>query len=214
MSPPTAHPTTSASGASAGRVTLLERALADAMPPARSTVLDAFKLARRRFLEGQRIDMSMLARELEINRVTLYRWVGSRERLLAEIIWSLWSRTMQGERDRATGAGAERVVQVITGSLEAVISHRGWRRQLTDEGELIMRLLTRGDAGVQPRIIAAYRELLAEEASAGRLELSANLDELAYALVRISESYVYRELITGDPPDAAGAGQLLRLLLR
>ena len=32
--------------------------------------------------------------------------------------------------------------------------------------------------------------------------------------LRVSESYVYRELITGDPPDATGAGRLLRLLLR
>jgi AcrR family transcriptional regulator len=194
--------------------TLLERALADPTRPTRSTALDAFKLARRKFLEGERIDMTMLARELGINRVTLYRWVGSRERLLVEVMWSLWRGTMDGARGGATGTGGERVAQIITGSLEALINHPGWRRQLAEEGELIMRLLTRSDAGVQPRIIAAYRELLAEEVDAGHLELPADLDELAYALVRISESYVYRELITGDPPDAVGAGQLLRLLLR
>ena len=103
---------------------------------------------------------------------------------------------------------------IITRSIEALISGPGWQRQLAEEGELLMRLLTRSDAGFQPRFIAAYRDLLAEEADAGRLELRADLDELAYGLVRITESYVYREFITGDEPDADGAGQLLRLLLR
>jgi AcrR family transcriptional regulator len=158
--------------------------------------------------------MSMLARELQINRVTLYRWVGSRDRLLAEVIWSLWRQTFEIERERVVDVGGERIAQVVESAVEAVIAHPGWRRQLAEEGELIMRLITRSDAGVQPRIIGAFRDLLAEEADSGHLDLPADLDELAYALVRITESYVYRELITGDPPDAHGVGQLLRLLLR
>jgi len=69
--------------------TALERQLAEAQLPARPTPIDAFKPARRRFLHGERLDMSTMARELEINRVTLYRWVGSRERLLGEVMFSL-----------------------------------------------------------------------------------------------------------------------------
>jgi AcrR family transcriptional regulator len=203
----------SKSGGARG-ATVLERALADTEPRARVTALDAFKLARRTFLSGERLDMTMLARELGINRVTLYRWVGARERLLAEVIWSLWQRTFEIESDRAEGVGGERVARTVASAVEAVITHPGWRRQLAEEGELIMRLLTRGDAGIQPRIIGAFRDLLDEEVNGGHLDLPADLDELAYALVRITESYVYRELITGDPPDAAGVETLLRLVLR
>ena len=195
--------------------TALERQLAQAERPARPTPLDAFKLARRRFLQGERLDMSTMARELDINRVTLYRWVGSRERLLGEVMFSLWHRTFEKECERASGVGAERVAQAITGAIEGVITNPGWAHQLAREGELIMRLLTRsGAGGIQPRIIAAYRDLLAEEVERGHLRPPTDLDELAYGLLRISESYVYRELITGDPPDATGAGRLLRLLLR
>jgi AcrR family transcriptional regulator len=158
--------------------------------------------------------MTTLARELGINRVTLYRWVGSREQLLVEVMWSLWHRTFEIQCERTDGIGGERIAQIMVRTIEALIAGPGWQRQLAEEGELLMRLLTRSDAGFQPRIIAAYRDLLAEEADAGRLELPADLDELAYGLVRITESYVYRELITGDQPDADGAGQLLRLLLR
>jgi AcrR family transcriptional regulator len=205
------HSTTSAPQRDA---TLLERQLHGQALPTRSTTLDAFKLARRKFMAGERVDMTTLARELGINRVTLYRWVGSREQLLVEVMWSLWHRTFEIQRERTRGTGGERIAQIITRSIEALITGPGWQRQLADEGELLMRLLTRSDAGFQPRLIGSYRDLLAEEADAGRLELPADLDELAYGLVRISESYVYRELITGDQPDADGAGQLLRLLLR
>ncbi|SEL54363.1 hypothetical protein SAMN04515665_11458 [Blastococcus sp. DSM 46786] len=45
---------------------------------------EVLRLARRRLLSGERLEMSSLAADLGVNRVTLYRWVGSRERLLVE----------------------------------------------------------------------------------------------------------------------------------
>src|SRR4051812_12226684 len=69
--------------------TRLQRELANEAAPRRPTPLDAFLLARRKFLAAERIDMSALADELGVNRVTLYRWVGSREQLLVEVVWSL-----------------------------------------------------------------------------------------------------------------------------
>ena len=50
---------------------------------------DALSLAREQFLLPERVDMSTLADELGVNRVTLYRWFGSRDRLLVEVVWSL-----------------------------------------------------------------------------------------------------------------------------
>ena len=50
-----------------------------------------------------RIDMSALADELGVNRVTLYRWVGSRDRLLVEVVWSLARETL-ADRGRAVAA--------------------------------------------------------------------------------------------------------------
>src|ERR1700754_4075066 len=56
--------------------TPLERQLLGEQPAASSSALDAFRLAREKFLAGERIDMSALAVELGVNRGTLYRWVG------------------------------------------------------------------------------------------------------------------------------------------
>ena len=184
------------------------------MEATRSTPLDAFLLARRRFLAAERIDMSGLADDLGVNRVTLYRWVGSREQLLVEVIWSLGSRTLENVKRRVRARGAERIVRVVTRFLEDVISNEGMRRWLADEGELAMRLLTRHDTDFQPRLIGAIEDILREESDAGRLELPVDLHEVAYVIVRLIESYTYLDLITGEEPDARRAEPVLRMLLR
>ncbi len=195
-------------------VTKLQQQLAEDSGGRRPTALDAFKLARRSFLAGRRIDMSALADELGVNRVTLYRWVGSREQLLVEVIWSIARRTLETIDDEVRDQGSERIVQITTGFLEAVIASAAMRRWLTDEGESAMRLLTRRDTDFQPRLIDAMHRLLVQEAEAERLELPVDLREVAYVLVRLIESYVYLDFITGDQPDARRAEPIVRLLLR
>ncbi|HEV8152481.1 MAG TPA: QsdR family transcriptional regulator [Solirubrobacteraceae bacterium] len=194
--------------------TRLQRELAEGAGPKRPTPLDAFKLARRRFLAAERVDMSALADELQINRVTLYRWVGSREQLLVEILWSLTLGNLASVRAEVRETGSERVVQVVLRFLENVIDNPGMRRLLSEEGELAMRLLTLRDAGFQPRLIGAFEELLREEADAGRLDLPADLHDVAYVIVRLIESYTHVELILGERPDARRAEPILRMLLR
>ena len=194
--------------------TRLQRELVDGARGRSPTPLDAFKLARRRFLAAERVDMSALAQELGINRVTLYRWVGSREQLLVEIVWSLGDRTLELVASETRGAGADRVVEVVTRFLELVIANAGMQRWLAEEGELAMRLLTLHDAGFQPRLIDAIERLLREEAEAGQLDLPVELRELAYVIVRLIESYTHLDMILGERPDARRAEPILRMLLR
>src|SRR5215210_6049765 len=105
-----------------------------AQPPSRPlpapTPVDAFRLARRTFLAGRRVDMTALADALGVNRVTLYRWHGSREQLLVEVVWSLGARTLEDVKKRVRAKGAERIVRVVTRFLEDVISNPGMRRWL------------------------------------------------------------------------------------
>ena len=185
---------------------------ADVTP--RPTALDAFLRARKRFLACERIDMSGLAQELGVSRVTLYRWVGSRDRLLVEVIWSLAARTLENIEAEVKETGPERIVRIVTRFLEDVITNAGMRRWLAEEGESAMRLLTRYETGFQPRLIDAMHDLLTEETEAGRLALPVDLREVAYVMVRLIESYTYLDLITGEEPDARRAEPILRLLLR
>ena len=158
--------------------------------------------------------MSGLAHELGVSRVTLYRWVGSRDRLLVEVIWSLAARTLENIDAEVEETGPERIVRIVTRFLEEVITNAGMRRWLAEEGESAMRLLTRYETGFQPRLIDAMHDLLAQETEAGRLSLPVDLREVAYVIVRLIESYTYLDLITGEEPDARRAEPILRLLLR
>ena len=171
---------------------------------------DALALARRRFLGGVRIDMSALATDLGVNRVTLYRWFGSRDRFLVEVLWSLARRTLDDIEAAVDARGGGRIVEIVNRFLEAVIANAGMQRWLAEEGEHAMRLLTRHETGFQPRLIEAIERLLQEEA----MDLPVEMHELAYVIVRLIESYTYLDLITGERPDAARAAPILRMLLR
>jgi AcrR family transcriptional regulator len=197
-----------------GPTTKLQAALAEGADAGRPGPLEAFKLARRKWQAAERIDMSALARELGVNRVTLYRWVGSREQLLVEVIWSLAERTLENLDARTRATGAERVVKVASGFIDAVITNPGMRFWLAEEGEAAMRLLTLGGPGYQVRLVAWHERLLREEADAGRLDLAADLREVAYVIVRLIESYVYLDFITGEEPEPGRAEPILRMLLR
>ena len=178
-----------------------------------ASALDAFKLARRRFQAGERVEVGALAQELSVNRVTLYRWVGTREALLVEVIWSLTEPTLALEYEQAPGRGGARIAHAVTRFNHDTLDHPGMKRFLEEEGEYAMRLLTSADAGYQPRLIAAVELMLSRETQAGNLDLPVDLHDLAYVIVRLCESYVYSQYITGKRPDPDRAQPILELLL-
>jgi AcrR family transcriptional regulator len=193
--------------------TPLQQLLSGAAPPRRSA-LDAFSRARRMFLAGQRVDMGVLARDLGVNRATLYRWVGSRDQLLTEILWSLMRRTA----DRLLGAdadaaGSSRSARVIDGLLRAVIGNAGMQQFIEAEGDLALRLLTTRASDFQARLVELVHTLVADDLVRGRLRTEMPCDDLAFVLVRIMESYVYLGLITGERPDPDRAARVVHALL-
>jgi AcrR family transcriptional regulator len=158
--------------------------------------------------------MSALANQLGVNRGTLYRWVGSREQLLVEVLWSLGAQTLANV-DRAVRArGTERIVRVVTRFLEEVLSNQGLGRWVAEEGELAIRLLTTQGTDFQPRLVAAIEELLQEESDAGRLDLPVSLHEAAYVIVQLIECCTYLDVVAGEETNARWAEPILRLLLR
>jgi len=183
---------------------------------ARPAALDAFRQARRTFLAGDRIDMQVLARSLNVDRATLYRWVGSREQLLTEILWSLIHPTIERLRKDHSGPAAANQspsAAVIIATVRSVIANPGMQRFLDREGDLALRLLTTRASDFETRLIALIGEFICAEAAAGRLSAAVPLDDLPYVLVRIMESYVYLGLITGEHPDPDRAARVINALL-
>lgn len=178
------------------------------------TALDALHLAKREFLAGRHIDMGNLADELGVNRVTLYRWVGNRERLLVEVIWHLTQQTFKKAAGQARVKGGPRVAFILSRFITGVISNAGMQAWLKREGESAMRLLTLREGDFQPRLVDAIQQLLEDEMKAGQLVLPIPAEEFGFMLARLAESYVYRRYITGDESDGTSAEALLLHLLR
>ena len=182
------------------------------------SALRAFREARHTFIDGSRIDMGALAAALGVDRTSLFRWVGNRDRLLSEILWSLAVPTL----DRASRAadtigssGAARIVDVLDRFTADLIEATYFRAFLTREPARAMRLLTTSESDVQSRFVERVTALVVEEQSSGEFDpapLSA--EELARLLVRISESFTYAEFISGEAPDPARARAAFEYVLR
>ncbi|KUH80928.1 TetR family transcriptional regulator [Mycobacterium sp. GA-1999] len=179
----------------------------------RPDALTAFRIARRWFIDGRRIEMQELAAELGVNRATLFRWVGGRDELVAEIIWSLAEPTLALAADGAPGRGGRRVVAIMDRFATMLDEADYFREFLRREPERALRILTTRASTVQQRIVAAVETLLREEITNAGLQPPLPPNDLAYLIVRIVESFLYADIITGDQPDITKAQQAIAALL-
>jgi len=192
--------------------TRLARALSD-RTPRRATPLDLYQLARRFWLAGERVDVGALAARLKIGRATAFRWVGSRDLLLGEILWALCDDLMTTAAAAQRGRGARRVAATCEAAIRAIVGFAPLRRFVRADPEYALRLLTSKLGPVQARAIERMRTMLQHEADAGALALPLAVDTLAYLVVRICESFVYADVISDQQVDVADAALAVELLL-
>jgi AcrR family transcriptional regulator len=199
---------------SSGRLTPLERHLSGVTDDAgKVTPLDALKVARRKFLKLERIDMNELATELGVGRATLYRWVGSRDQLLGEVMWSLSEQGLERAKADAKGTGADWVLSVYRRFGELILETPPVLHFVRTEPECALRVMTTKASPNQARVVDWYRALL-EEAAAGKgLKLKLDAETLAFVLIRVAESFLWTDLITGGEPDLSRGWEVARVLL-
>ena len=200
--------------------TPLQRQLTGTRAPARPTPLDALAAARHWFNQGRKLDIQALAAELGVSRVTLHRWVGTREQLLVEVLWLSAEEALTRLHEQVDAEGLvqpgqhSHTAEVLGRWVREVLAHPGHRQLASEEGEMFVRLLTHDASEFQRRLIELVRELLVEDISAGRVTIELAPLELAYTVVRIVESFVHTPAITGCAPDPDGNARVLRALLR
>ena len=155
-------------------------------------------LAARWIDEGRRLDMQGLADDLGVSRATLFRHVGSREALLGAALAVLTDLMLEcaaarWEAQRPTGElhtpGTGRYIN------ELVSQSKGLRRLLDDEPALTLRVLTDPLGPVQPRVVAFVETLLRRDVAEFGLVTLAEPNALAYALVRLAESFLYADVL-------------------
>jgi AcrR family transcriptional regulator len=165
--------------------------------PATASRDEVLRLAGEQYRAGDRVDLTVIAARLGLGRATIYRWFGSRESLLGEVIAAELETLIARKRSRVRRRGADGLLEVFD-QINRSLSHApALRRLLEQERGTAMRLLTSSTGIVQPRAVALVREMIEAEESARAYEPPADPEALAYAIVRLCEAFLYNDAAIG-----------------
>ena len=174
-----------------------------------------FAAAVDMFVAGQRLDMRSLARRIGVARATLYRRAGNREQLLDQVLW--WrARRLLADQLRASSdvTGTDRLTAVIAGVLHAIGADRPVRMFLESDPETALRLLTGPRSAVHQGMAKALENLIDLERGRGAFDARLDTPTLAFAIVRVSEGFLYSDVIADRPPDIGRAVTVIEALIR
>ncbi len=175
----------------------------------RPTREDALELARTAFLGETRVEIGVLAAQLSISRVTLYRWF-TREKLLEQVLVQLAGDFVAGAKAEAQGEGDERILDFTRRIMDATVHSHPLRSFVEREPQLALRLLIGQRGAIHDRIVQALTEVIAETHSPARAEaLQHNVD----VVVRVGTALQWGTLAIGEEPQTEDAVDILRVLL-
>lgn len=172
-----------------------------------------FEAAVSTFLTGRRFDIVAIASDHGLSRATLYRRVpGGREELLTEVIWFLTRRMfVRAVRAAQPRRGLRRVLHITRTFQGDIAAAPAFHRILETDCELALRIMTSWEGPVRPGLIAACEALILEEQRLGGLTTSLDAATLAYAAVRLGESFLYDAALAHTDP---GIDQHLAIIER
>jgi AcrR family transcriptional regulator len=165
--------------------------------PATASREEVLGLARTCFLEGRRLDLTVLARQLGVGRATIYRWFGSRDGLLGDVVAGELEALAAAHRAGVRRRGAAGLLEVFDRINRSLARSSALRRLLEEERDGALRLLTSSAGPVQPRVVATIQALIEAEVANGSYDPPADPGALAYAVVRLAEAFLYNDAAIG-----------------
>jgi AcrR family transcriptional regulator len=176
---------------------------------------DVFAAAVESWNAGQRLDMQALARKLGVGRATLYRRSGNREQLLDEVLWWRGRQALADAVERTAALrGVPRLVAMINTLLGAIRRDRPLQAFLETDPEAALKMLTGTRSTVQHGMIVALERAIDLEISRGHFATDLDTPTLAYAIVRITEGFLYSDIIADRTPDIDRGTAVIDALLR
>lgn len=175
---------------------------------------EVFTAAADAYAAGQRLDMRAIARSVGVGRATLYRHTGNREQLLDQVIW--WrARHALVESVRRTRRlrGVPRLVAQIEAIMRGVQSDPALHAFLDADPETALRILTGARSRVQRGMTAALEAMIDLESERGFYRARMDTATLAYAIVRVTEGFLYADTIADRAPDIDRALTIVEALL-
>lgn len=176
--------------------------------------IEVIRLAAQWFREGRRIDLGRLATASGIGRATLYRWFDGREHVVGEAIWLGIAQAIARVEAQEPGRDRAAFLRSFTRLAHEVRAYPPLAAFAADEPEFALRVLQSGGSVVQARLIdwvGGRLEDLAVPPPDGAHGLSRT--DLAYAIVRLAESFLWSDMIIGTPPRPDTAAAVVELLL-
>src|SRR6201995_5520025 len=138
--------------------------------PATASRADVLAAARAQFMAGERVDLTIVARDLGLGRATIYRWFGSRERLISEVIADESEALIARHRREVRRRGVQGLLEVFDRINRSLARSMPLRRFVEQEGAAALRLLTSSEGAVQQRGVALIGQMIEAEVTAGRYE--------------------------------------------
>jgi AcrR family transcriptional regulator len=166
-------------------------------PAAAATREQVLDVARREFGEGRRVDVRAIAAELGLARATLYRWFGSRDGLLGEMIARDAEDYFRRVRARVKGRGGRALLETFDEINRGLTRSSALRRFLEHERESALRTLTSSGGIVEPRSVAVIADLIDDEVRRGSYDPPVDVPTLAYAIVGLANAFLYNDAVAG-----------------
>src|SRR5437870_10213576 len=137
---------------------------------AAATREEVLALVMHRYLRGMRVDVQAIAAELGLGRTTLYRWFGSRDEMIGEVIVRAAVPVLAEAREGARGEGADALLDTFDRFNRALGASTALRHFVEREREAALRVITHSSGSVHPRIVAMIEAVITREVSAGTYE--------------------------------------------
>jgi AcrR family transcriptional regulator len=142
------------------------------------------------------VDVQAIAGELGLGRTTIYRWFGSREELIGDVLVSVTEPLLADARKRAKGRGAAKILDTFDRFNHALVDAPALRTFVERERDAAVRIITSGAGNVQPRNVAMITEVIEDEVRAGNYDPPVEPATLGYAVVRLAEAFIFNEAAT------------------
>ncbi|HKG35104.1 MAG TPA: QsdR family transcriptional regulator [Solirubrobacterales bacterium] len=165
--------------------------------PAAASREDVIDAGLHRYLRGQRVDVQAIAGELGLGRATIYRWFGSREKLLGEVIIRATEPVLAKARSGLAGKGGPGLLDTFDRFNRALADAPALRAFVEQERDAALRIVASGAGIVQPRVVELIAGLIAEEAEAGTYEPAVEPAVLAYAIVKLAQAFLFNDAVVG-----------------
>lgn len=165
--------------------------------PAAATRDDVLATALHRYLRGRRVDVQGIAAELGLGRTTIYRWFGSRDVLLGEVLARAVDPVIDAARADARGHGGPALLDTFDRLNRSLADAPALRTFVENERDAALRVITSGANFLQPHMVDRIAGLIEAEARAGRYDPPVDPATLGYAIVKLAEAFLFNDAAAG-----------------